>query len=301
MGEVDLTPGLESISVAFAHALLASPDTLRAVTVQTLASVGKEGSEEKMSRETFVQGFSLKVHEQLGLPVPEAVTDKPPAKEYVEPDISELEKILYKALEKYLEANKTSEANASASVDANDGGSTLTCRLLSSEELRIKVSPGMSTAELKMSISQTRGVPTTCIGLVSSDGELVNGTVPVMEAFPDLEAVIAITTATFEKGDRVKAFWASGKIKRAENNTFTEKWYGGIIRDVKTSPDTDEKAYDIVWDDNTQSLVHCEGAIWRTAHGGLIYALEKGEDTRPPEHAAPSVKTEHIDDPDCYG
>merc|ERR1712194_129480 len=110
-------------------------------------------------------------------------------------------------------------------------------------------------------------MPACFFCLSSSSGTLCKKATKVEAAFPENFVFVCIVSVELIEQDRIEALWSNGKIGRAENNTFCEDWYGGVVRRVTRKDD--HVFYAIAWDDNTVSQgVHCEGNLWRTAHGG---------------------------------
>lgn len=228
--EPDLTPGLESLSVPFAEALLASPEMLTQVAAKT-----QKGVQDKLVR-------PLRALEQLGLS-PEAFSDD----------------TLRDGLERYV----------AAAYLAPDNCAALECIFASGRSLHAPITEATRICDVKRAIARKQGVPSDHVQLETSTG-LVQDDL-LVEGVVDGPVSIIITHRMLAVGNRVRAYWSSGDTTKAE--TFEENSYKGAIS-VVHGADGEKLAYDIDWDDNSKSKkVCCNGPVWRTGFGGIIYSL----------------------------
>jgi len=245
-----LTPGLERISVPFARALLGSPSLLEAVAnrVDTLAVAILEDND----RGSTTKGAAAIIYKQLGLEPPAEAATGPP------------NEILRTALEEYLDRHDSK---------ITDGGtSVLACRFLSTEVVRVAYHLGMRVADVQAVLSYTRGLPACLFQLLTADFVPVGADRMVAESFPDLAAVVIVLSADLVVGDAIRAMWSRCKLESDAGSV--DEWYGGNITDVQHL--ANQVRYGIRWQDGSTSRgVHCQGAVWRTAFGGVIYAIEK--------------------------
>lgn len=307
----DLSPGLDSISVAFAKALLNSPALLKSVAAKELSHGGEKdnrtGKEEPgqqkeegwmgriscaLSRKFQGTGqdprdaqagndddeldkllkVTARVYDSLGLDpaiqveVPQIPLDS------AQDHAALFEDLLREALELYLESRGENEATAKNTGEDR----VLTLIFLSSSSLTMPVSDTSTVADAKDMLSRSKGLPCNFFRLMSSTGmPALQASQLVQEVFPDLVATVLVVSPDFVVGDRIKGHWSNHATSKGA--TMEENWYGGVVH--KATEEESGPCYTIFWEDNTISTVRLEGTVWRTAYGGVIYAIEKEDGT----------------------
>lgn len=248
-GTSDLSPGLESISVSFAKALLKSPALLTSVAAK---EVSREGG-------NFTAALAS-AYKRLGL-------EEEAPLEITTCESQKLEGLLRGALERYLE--KQGE-NAELCSEAT----MLTFIAISADIVdSMPLCDTSTVADAKEFLSRSSGRPYNFFKLISSTGiPAVQSNQLLREIFPDLVATIIVSPPVFEPGDRVRGHWSSHST--SSGSSMAENWYCGDVREVMENDDG-SRNYLIYWEDRTKSDVKLEGAVWRTAYGGVIYAIEK--------------------------
>lgn len=152
-------------------------------------------------------------------------------------------------------------------------GLVLTLIFLSSKAVKMPVFETSTVADVQEVLSRSRGLPCNLFRLVSSTGApALQSSQLVQEMFPDLVATVLVVSSDFAVGDRVKGHWSNHNT--CNGVTMVEDWYGGKVTNI-TEEEQGVPCYTIFWDDDTNSTVRLEGSVWRSAHGGVIYAKRR--------------------------
>lgn len=286
---VDLTPDLSTVSVSFAEALIRNTALLSEIAGRILAqSFEEEECKNQEGQEVQLQEAQLgscvdSVRRQLGLQVASsdeiatvAAQLRAAAAWRGQAQQEWFEDILRGYLEAYVQAQATkcSEEAVQAPEGAEFG--TLKCRFASGQELDIALSPHTNVGEVKEKLGKAKHLPSSLFRLVSVEGVVVEQcSMLVADAFPDMVTQVVVAPEVFKVGDRVEAAWSGAKDTAGFETP--EAFFPGRV--TKVSEQGGVAYYSIDWDPiegrRSASLVHYENSLWRTAHGGVVYAMAK--------------------------